>query len=396
MAFIDEMKFHGKAGRGGVGVVRWRHEFSKEWSGASGGNGGRGGDMRVRAVRDLGILARYRNIKEFDAEKGEDGMKDSRHGRNGNDLVIDLPIGSIITDHRTGHTFQLLEEGENVRILKGGSGGLGNEYFKGSTNTTPMESTNGYDGEEADFSVELELVADAGFIGLPNAGKSSLLNVLTNADAKVGSYAFTTLEPNLGALYNFVLADIPGLIEGASEGKGLGHKFLRHVRRTKILFHLISLEDTSDKLQATSEEGEASDTSFGGLLDEPSGRVRGMGNRGIARRKNVSDAETLPSRSLKNNSVVVGGAGQEPTQVVSLISNYKTIRAELEQYGHGLAEKPETIILTKTDTVDPVAVSLAMKELSKLNKDILNVSILDERSIKEIRDEIVRRLRKED
>ena len=324
MAFIDEMEFHAKAGRGGVGVVRWRHEFSKEWSGASGGNGGRGGDVRVRAVRDLGILARYRNTKEFDAEKGEDGMKDSRHGRNGEDLVIDLPIGSIITDHRTGHTFQLLEEGENVRILKGGSGGLGNEYFKGSTNTTPMESTNGYDGEEADFSIELELVADAGFIGLPNAGKSSLLNVLTNADAKVGSYAFTTLEPNLGALYNFVLADIPGLIEGASEGKGLGHKFLRHVRRTKILFHLISFE-----------------------------------------------------------------------HIDSLISDYKTIRAELEQYGHGLAEKPETIILTKTDTVDAATVFLATKELAKLNKDILTASVLDNESIKEIKDEIVRRLRKQ-
>ena len=253
MAFIDEMKFHAHAGRGGVGVVRWRHEFSKEWSGASGGNGGRGGDVRVRAVRDLGILARYRNTKEFDAEKGEDGMKDSRHGRNGDDLVIDLPIGSIVTDHRTGHIFQLLEEGENVSILKGGSGGLGNEYFKGSTNTTPMESTDGYDGEEGDFSVELELVADAGFIGLPNAGKSSLLNVLTNADAKVGSYAFTTLEPNLGALYNFVLADIPGLIEGASQGRGLGHKFLRHVRRTKILFHLISLEGIEEK-QGVQEE----------------------------------------------------------------------------------------------------------------------------------------------
>ena len=137
MAFIDEMKFHAHAGRGGVGVVRWRHEFSKEWSGASGGNGGRGGDVRVRAVRDLGILARYRNTKEFNAERGEDGMKDSRHGKNGETLVIDLPIGSIIVDHRTGHTFQLLEEGETVRILKGGSGGLGNEYFKTSTNTTP-------------------------------------------------------------------------------------------------------------------------------------------------------------------------------------------------------------------------------------------------------------------
>jgi len=341
MSFIDEMKFHAHAGRGGVGVVRWRHEYSKEWSGASGGNGGRGGDVRVRAVRDLGILQRYRNTKEFNAEKGEDGMKDSRHGKNGDTLIIDLPIGSIVTDHRTGHTFQLLEEGETVRILKGGSGGLGNEYFKTSTNTTPMQSTNGYDGEEADFSVELELVADAGFIGLPNAGKSSLLNVLTNADAKVGSYAFTTLEPNLGALYNFVLADIPGLIEGASEGKGLGHKFLRHVRRTKIIFHLISLEDSRSEIRDS-------------------------------RGEDISIPELDP-----------------------LVSNYKTIRAELLRYGHGLDEKPETIILTKTDLVPAAAVSLAISDLSKLNKDILTVSIFDEQSIKEPKDEIVRRLRKQ-
>ena len=370
MAFIDEMKFHGKAGRGGIGVVRWRHEFSKEWSGASGGNGGRGGDVRVRAVRDLGILQRYRNTKEFDAEKGEDGMKDSRHGRNGEDLVIDLPIGSIVTDHRTGHTFQLLEERENVRILKGGSGGLGNEYFKASTNTTPMESTSGYDGEEADFGVELELVADAGFIGLPNAGKSSLLNVLTNADAKVGSYAFTTLEPNLGALYNFVLADIPGLIEGASEGKGLGHKFLRHVRRTKILFHLISLEDSRI------EE-----------LEKPKGNEPAKAEVFLPSFGGRRQKELVPERKAHRQ----GNQNEEVINV--LVSNYKTIRAELKQYGHGLDEKPETIVLTKTDTVDPAAVSLAIKEVSKLNNNILTVSVLNDQSIKEVKDEIVRRLR---
>jgi GTP-binding protein len=368
MAFIDEMKFHAHAGQGGVGVVRWRHEFSKEFSGASGGNGGRGGDVRVRAVRDLGILARYRNTKEFDAEKGEDGMKDSRHGSNGEDLVIDLPIGSILVDHRTGHTFQLLKEGENVRILKGGSGGLGNEYFKSSTNTTPMESTNGYDGEEGDFSVELELVADAGFIGLPNAGKSSLLNVLTNADAKVGSYAFTTLEPNLGALYNFVLADIPGLIEGASEGKGLGHKFLRHVRRTKILFHLISLESIEEKQGA--REGRHS-------------------------RKGLSERDWRENETHREHAMTAyPDEDVSLSELDSLIANYKTIRAELKRYGHGLDEKPETVILTKTDLVPADTVSLAIKEISKLNKDILTASILDEASVKEIKDEIVRRLRK--
>ncbi len=246
MAFIDDLTFHIKAGNGGAGVVRWRHERSKEFSGAAGGNGGDGGNVYVRAIRDLGILERYRNTKEFEAGKGEDGMRNSMHGGNGADLTIDLPIGSIITDGRTKRQYNLVTDGETIQILKGGRGGLGNEHFKASTNVTPMQSTPGKDGEEADFHIALELVADAGLIGLPNAGKSSLLNALTNARAQVGAYAFTTLEPNLGALHGgFILADIPGLIEGASEGKGLGHKFLKHIKRTKRLLHLISLENTA-------------------------------------------------------------------------------------------------------------------------------------------------------
>lgn len=246
MAFIDDLSFHIKAGKGGSGVVRWRHERGRELAGASGGNGGNGGDVYVRAIRDLSILLRYRNTKTFESEKGQDGMRDSMHGKDGVDLIIDLPIGAIITDSRTNRSISLLKDGETVRILKGGRGGLGNEHFKASTNTSPKEFTPGKDGEEADFHIELELVADGGFVGLPNAGKSSLLNALTNARAEVGSYAFTTLEPNLGTLPGgYVLADIPGLIEGASEGKGLGHKFLRHIKRTHRLFHLVSLENTA-------------------------------------------------------------------------------------------------------------------------------------------------------
>ncbi len=246
MAFIDEINLHIKAGDGGDGVVRWLHEKGKEFAGASGGDGGRGGDVYVRAIRDLSILNRYRNTKEFLSEDGISGMKKSMHGREGKDLVIDLPIGAIVTNLATTRSVNLLEDGEKIIILKGGRGGLGNEHFKASTNTTPMESTDGKAGEEADFHIELELVADAGLIGLPNAGKSSLLNALTNANAQVGSYAFTTLEPNLGALSGgYILADIPGLIEGASEGKGLGHKFLKHVKRTQRLFHLVSLENSN-------------------------------------------------------------------------------------------------------------------------------------------------------
>jgi len=355
MAFIDELTFHIKAGDGGTGVERWRHEKGKDKAGAAGGNGGKGGDVYVRAIRDLAILARYRNTKSFESERGEAGMRNSMHGKDGKDFIIDLPIGSVVTDLRTverggpggvrpgeGRKFSLITEGETVRILKGGNGGLGNEHFKASTNVRPIETTPGKAGEEGDFKIELELVADGGFIGLPNAGKSSLLNALTNAEAKVGAYQFTTLEPNLGALSGgYVLADIPGLIEGASQGKGLGHKFLRHVKRTKILFHLISLESGNE----------------------------------------------ISGESVNGKSV-------SAVKPADLVKAYKTVRSELEQYGQGLEDKKETIILTKTDAVDKKVIAAAKKALTKFNKDILTISILDDASIKKLGDEIVKRFRK--
>ncbi|MFA6554516.1 MAG: GTPase ObgE [Candidatus Paceibacterota bacterium] len=244
MALIDEIQFHAKAGNGGNGVVRWRHEKNKEFAGAGGGNGGPGGDVYVRTVRDINILARHKTTKLFQARNGDDGQNFNMQGKAGDDCYIDLPIGSVIVNLQTGRTIELFNEGEEQKILHGGRGGLGNEYFKASTNIRPEQSTDGVYGEEADFTVELNLIADAGLIGLPNAGKSSLLNALTEARAKVGSYQFTTLDPNLGALPGgYILADLPGLIEGAAEGKGLGHKFLKHVKRTKMLLHLVSLEN---------------------------------------------------------------------------------------------------------------------------------------------------------
>ena len=242
MAFIDEMKIYMKAGDGGNGVERWRHEKAKEFGGPSGGDGGKGGDVYVRAVRDVHILSKYRHQTEWLAERAGDGGNDSLHGRGGDDLILDLPIGSVIKNLDTGVEVSLLKEGDQIMLLKGGRGGFGNEHFKSSTNRSPKEHVPGMPGQEGNFSIELQIVADLGLVGLPNAGKSSLLNMLSRARAKTADYAFTTLEPNLGDFFGFIIADIPGLIEGASEGRGLGHKFLRHVKRTKMLAHLVSLE----------------------------------------------------------------------------------------------------------------------------------------------------------
>ncbi len=243
MAFVDEITLHLKAGDGGDGIVSWLHEKGKEFMGPAGGDGGKGGSVFLKAVRDMSRLSGYQFGNLFSAGKGGDGQRKSRHGADGNDIYIELPVGSLATNRATGRTYELLKEGERLLVLRGGKGGFGNEHFKGSRNVRPREFTRGKSGESADFHIELRLFADAGLIGLPNAGKSSLLNALTAARAKVGAYRFTTLEPNLGDFFGFILADIPGLIEGASEGKGLGIKFLRHITRTKVLLHCLSLEN---------------------------------------------------------------------------------------------------------------------------------------------------------
>ena len=266
MAFIDEIKIYAEAGRGGNGVVRWRQEKFVPKGGPSGGDAGRGGDFFVQAVRDVHILSKYKAKKNFIAGRGEDGGNKSLHGKNGEDFVLQLPLGSIITNLETEEVWQLTKEGEKIMLLRGGYGGFGNEHFKSSVNTTPKESREGQEGEKGNFKIELELFADIGLIGLPNAGKTSLLNSLTNAEAKVGDYPFTTLDPNLGDFYGYIIADIPGLIEGASEGKGLGVKFLRHIKRTKMLAHLVSFQNKN--MMKSYKEIRKELTKYGNGLDQ--------------------------------------------------------------------------------------------------------------------------------
>ncbi len=241
--FIDEIRIYAKAGRGGDGVVRWRREKFIDKGGPNGGDGGRGGDIYAVAVQDIHLLSKYKHKKKFQAEDGKEGAGGSRHGAYGEDLIIEFPVGSIITNVESGASVSLVKAGQKELLLKGGSGGYGNERFKSSINTTPTKATKGVVGEDGNFKIELELFADVGLVGLPNAGKSSLLNALTNAQAKIGSYQFTTLDPNLGDFFKYIIADIPGLIEGASSGKGLGVKFLKHIKRTKMLLHLVSFEN---------------------------------------------------------------------------------------------------------------------------------------------------------
>jgi GTP-binding protein len=252
---IDHVTLKIEAGKGGDGVVRWRREKGIPFGGPAGGDGGKGGDVYFRVLRDIQALSVYKHKKEWTADIGEAGQKRSMHGSNAKDLYLQIPLGSVIYNREYDKKYEFMEEGDFL-VLRGGKGGLGNENFKSSTNRAPEEFTKGERGEFATFDIELKLIADVGLIGLPNAGKSSLLNALTRAGAKIGDYPFTTLEPNLGVYFDYVLADIPGLIEGASDGKGLGHKFLRHITRTRVLVHLISAEneDVADTYTTMREE----------------------------------------------------------------------------------------------------------------------------------------------
>lgn len=237
---IDDVKIEIFAGNGGKGAVAFNKNLMS--LGPAGGSGGKGGSVIFEAVSNLAALSQFRFKKQLHAQDGRDGKGQFCDGPDGKDLILKIPVGSVIHNLDAKEDFEFTKVGEKYIAAKGGKGGKGNFLFRSSKNTTPKEFQEGLPGERFNIRIELKLIADIGLIGFPNVGKSSLLNELTNAQSKVANYQFTTLEPNLGVYYSLILADIPGLIEGASTGKGLGIKFLKHIERTKILFHLISAE----------------------------------------------------------------------------------------------------------------------------------------------------------
>ena len=260
--FLDEAKIYVKAGDGGNGVVAFRREKYVPRGGPSGGNGGKGGDVYLRVHPQLNTLISFQGSIHFRAERGKHGSGMKQHGRRGEDYYVDVPAGTVVRDAETGEVFgDLTKRGDRLLVARGGRGGRGNAAFTSSTNQAPRISEKGETGEERWLLLELKLIADVGLVGLPNAGKSTLLSVISAARPKIAAYPFTTLTPNLGVVaigdqMPYVVADIPGLIEGAHEGKGLGDQFLRHVERTKLLIHLIdgSSDDPMADFEAINSE----------------------------------------------------------------------------------------------------------------------------------------------
>lgn len=239
---IDEVTIKVTAGHGGRGAVAF--DKNKGAIGPCGGNGGRGGNIIFEGVSDLAALEFFRFKKELVAKDGDMGHGQFVDGEDGKSQTFKLPVGSVIHNLTNGSEHEIMKIGEQITIARGGYGGKGNYKFRSAINTSPKQFQLGLSGEKFDLRLELKLIADVGFVGLPNVGKSTLLNLLTNAKAKVANYQFTTLEPNLGVYYGLILADIPGLIEGASTGRGLGVKFLKHIERTRVLFHFIASNST--------------------------------------------------------------------------------------------------------------------------------------------------------
>jgi GTP-binding protein len=301
MKFLDQCKIYLKSGDGGPGIVAFRREKFIEFGGPDGGDGGRGGDIIIEVVANLNTLIDYRYQQHFRAEIGHHGMGSDRSGAAGKSIVLRVPVGTQIMDEDNESVLlDLTKAGERYVFLTGGDGGFGNAHFKSSTNRAPRKATKGWPGEERWVWLRLKLIADAGLIGLPNAGKSTFLAAVSRAKPKIADYPFTTLRPQLGVVLRhgeeFVVADLPGLIEGASEGAGLGHRFLGHVERCAVLLHLVD---------ATDED---------------------------------------------------------------VVGHWRTIRGELDAYGHHLTEKPEILVLNKADAVPEDELAKKRAKLKRASK----------------------------
>jgi GTP-binding protein len=270
MKFLDQAKIYLQSGNGGPGCLSFRREKNIENGGPNGGNGGKGGDVIFEAVETLNTLIDFRFQQHYKAKSGMYGMGDNRSGAGGEDLVIYVPVGTqILDDDRETVLADFTRDGDRRVFLKGGDGGFGNAHYKSSTNQAPRKTTPGWEGQEMVVWLRLKLIADAGLVGLPNAGKSTFLAACSNAKPKIANYPFTTLHPNLGVVkageYDFVVADIPGLIEGASEGLGLGDQFLGHVERTNVILHLVDC--TGDDIVADYKTIRNELKEYGGGLD---------------------------------------------------------------------------------------------------------------------------------
>ncbi len=293
MKFLDLAKIYIKAGDGGDGCIGFRREKFIEFGGPDGGDGGRGGDVVIECVANLNTLIDYRYQQHFKAQRGVNGMGRNRAGANGEDCVIKVPPGTVVLDEDQETVLaEMTEAGERFIVARGGNGGFGNAHFKSATNQAPRHANPGLPGDEMTIWLRLKLIADAGLVGLPNAGKSTFLAAVSAAKPKIADYPFTTLHPNLGVVragdHDFVLADIPGLIEGAHEGAGLGTRFLGHVERTQVLLHLVDAtqEDVAEAYRTVRRELKA----YGGGLDKKKEIV-------ALSKCDAIDAETLAERA---------------------------------------------------------------------------------------------------
>jgi len=310
--FLDQAKIHLKSGWGGDGCVSFRREKFVEYGGPNGGDGGKGGDLVFEAIAGLNTLIDFRYTQHFRAERGYHGMGSDRHGAQGQVMVIPVPIGTQILADDEERTLlaDLTEVGQRLVFLRGGDGGKGNAHYKSSTNRAPRQFQTGFPGQEMSVWLRLKLLADVGLVGLPNAGKSSLLNAITNASAKVGAYAFTTLKPQLGVVSHrgreFVVADIPGLIEGAAEGAGIGDRFLGHVERCRLLLHLVDAGAEAPTAAYDIVRGELE--AYGaGLEDKPEMAV-------------LSKSDTTDARRISTIGRAIARRTDEPPLVISAMT----------------------------------------------------------------------------